>query len=393
MEWWTYFCVVTNVCDGCFDYHKAVCNIACIINYPQITVGEAVQHVLPHKMAASQGKPSTTVTTSLSRITKNIQYKAIVPYLPDTNGMDINVFENNTLSDQYYLDMTHCVTRSKRFNCKCLYDTFANYCMLDGKEVKKALVSELKSKEVWYERAGSACLGMRGVTFKNWLAKLERLRTWPNELVLYALSVLFQRNAIVFSCGRVWTTLEDLPDMDLGVVQEMCKTTLLYLGNNLYAMLRRRLFSLERPIPFDLEDMQMMRPLHQDLNERHMYFEMRIGSDYETLVQSDEVTPIPDIKPFQEEGPPTTHKNIFDVNYIPPEIVIKQEPGLQASTLQTVISHIIDQPDAIAKSIKQEIIDNTVRDIADKHSATCALNVFIQEHCGPPAFGSKMSGA
>ena len=170
--------------------------------------------------------------------------------------------------------------------------------------------------------------------------------------------------------------------MDLGVVQEMCETTLLYLGNNLYAMLRRCLFILERPIPFDLEDMQMMRPLHQDLTERHMYFEMRIGSYYETLVHSDEVTPIPDIKPFQEEGSPTTHKSIFDMDYTLPDIAIKQEPGLQASTLHTVIGHIIHQPDAFAKSIKQEIIDNTVRDITDKHSATCSLNVFIQEHGG-----------
>ena len=190
-EWWIVLCVVMNLCDGCLDCHKAICNIACIINYPRKTVEETVQHVLPCKMAASQEKPPNAVIISLSRITKNIQYKAIVPYLPDANGMDINVFENNTLIDQYYLDMTHCVTRSKRFNCKCLYDTFADYCMLDGKEVKKALVSELKSNEVWYERAASACLGMRGVTFKNWLAKLERPRTWPNELVLYALSVLF----------------------------------------------------------------------------------------------------------------------------------------------------------------------------------------------------------
>ena len=103
---------------------------------------------------------------------------------------------------------------------------------------------------------------------------------------------------------RVWTTLEVLPDMDLGVVQGMCETTLLYLGNNLYPMLRQHLFSLKRPIPFDLEDMQMMRPLHQDLNERLMYFEMRIGSDYETLVQSDEVTPIPDKKSIPRRGSP-----------------------------------------------------------------------------------------
>ena len=93
----------------------------------------------------------------------------------------------------------------------------------------------------------------------------------------------------MFSGGRVWTTLEVMSDMNLGMVQEMCETTFLYLGNNLYATLRCRPFSLERPIPFDLEDIQTMRWLQYDINDRYMYFEMQIGSDYETLVQSDEV--------------------------------------------------------------------------------------------------------
>ena len=61
-------------------------------------------------MAARQKKPPSTMMTSLSNITQEIKYKTIVPYLPDTNGMDINVFENNTLSDQYYLDTMPCVT-------------------------------------------------------------------------------------------------------------------------------------------------------------------------------------------------------------------------------------------------------------------------------------------
>ena len=88
--------------------------------------------------------------------------------------MDINVFEKNSLSDQYYLDTTHCVTRYKRYNCRCLYDTFAEYCTLDGKSVKDALIKELNSKEEWYMRASSACLGMRGVSFKNWMTKLVK---------------------------------------------------------------------------------------------------------------------------------------------------------------------------------------------------------------------------
>ena len=109
---------------------------------------------------------------------------------------------------------------------------------------------------------------------------------------------------------------------------------------------------------------------------------MWIRSDYETLVQSDEVTPIPDIKPLDAEYTHCPHKSVFDADYILQEITIKQEPSSQAVPSHTVISHIIDQPDVVTKAIKQELINSTVKDIADKHSASCALNVFIQEHGG-----------
>ena len=170
--------------------------------------------------------------------------------------MDIQVFDQDSLSDQYSLDTSHCVTKSKQFNNKCLYDTFVEYCMLSSTEVKSKLIQELKQREEGYVWATAACLAMRGFKYNEWLKKLERVRMWPNELALYALCIIFHRNACVFNNGHIWTTLDVSPNMTVGTIQEMCETTLLYLGNNIYRILRHRPFSLERPIPFDLENMQ-----------------------------------------------------------------------------------------------------------------------------------------
>ena len=197
------------------------------------------------------------------------------------------------LSDQYYLDTSHCVTKSKRFNNKCLYDTFAEYCTLTGAEVKIKLLQELKAKEEWYTKASAACLGMRSVTYSDWHKKLQKAHTWPNELALYALCILFRRNAYVFNNGRIWTTPDVKPNMTIGTIQEMCKTTLLYLGNNIYGILRRRPFSLEQLIPFDLNDIQHVCPLIYDVNEHQMFFELRLNSDYEWLITEDEILPPP----------------------------------------------------------------------------------------------------
>ena len=54
-------------------------------------MGEPMCSKLLRKMAAKQGEP-LAMLTNLSDITQEIKYKTIVPYLPDTNGMDINVF-------------------------------------------------------------------------------------------------------------------------------------------------------------------------------------------------------------------------------------------------------------------------------------------------------------
>ena len=126
---------------------------------------------------ASSLQPQTLsagIGEDLTNIKKEINFRTIVSYLPDNTGMDIQVFDRDSLSDQYYLDTSHCVTKRKRFNIRCLYDTFAEYCILTGVEVKSRLINELKSKEDWYIRASAVCLGMRGIKYKGCLKKLEK---------------------------------------------------------------------------------------------------------------------------------------------------------------------------------------------------------------------------
>ena len=81
---------------------------------------------------------------------------------------------------------------------------------------------------------------------------------------------------------------------------------------------------LEHPIPFDLDDIQRVRPLTYDNNTCQMYFEMRLNSEYEMLVTEEEImTPI-DVKPIISTDP--TASTIFDANYNQAISQIKKEP-------------------------------------------------------------------
>ena len=141
--------------------------------YPQRKTGLPM---LLQKMAAISKKPRSSFS-DLSQITKKIYYKTTVQYLPDNMGMDIKVFEQHELCQQFYLDTSHCVTKRKHYNSKCLYDTFAELCELSGSEVKEHLIKELETNYFWYGSASSACLGMRGLTYKEWLEKLKKPHT------------------------------------------------------------------------------------------------------------------------------------------------------------------------------------------------------------------------
>ena len=104
----------------------------------------------------------------------------------------------------------------------------------------------------------------------------------------------------------------------------MCEITLLYLGNNIYRILRHHPFSLECPIPFDLDDMQKIHPLTYDDNIRPMFFEIRMNSDYELLVTEDEIFSPPDVKPIITSA--LTSISILDADYVLPSSFIKEEP-------------------------------------------------------------------
>ena len=47
---------------------------------------------------------------------------------------------------------------------------------------------------------------------------------------------------------------------------------------------------------------------------------------------------------------------------------------------QQVISHLITQPALIPKNIKQELLDNTAKAIAERHNTLCKLSKYVQEH-------------
>ena len=112
---------------------------------------------------------------------------------------------------------------------------------------------------------------------------------------------------------------------------------------------------------------------------------MCLNSEYEMLMTEEEITTPEDVKPIIVTPP--TVPNIFDASYEPATSEIKKEPEdlpVHRMSSRLIGELIITQPDFIARSIKQEILDTaaTAMEISAKHSPSCELNRFVDTHGG-----------
>ena len=167
--------------------------------------------------------------------------------------------------------------------------------------------------------------------------------------VFMLLYMIYRRHAIVFTATQPWCTVKVKENMTIGIIQEMCETVLLYLGNKLYGVLRHKPFTMEWPVTIDLDDTQRMRLMHRDHNLHEAYLEMRINSAYEWYIREDEIDQLEPPKPV----PNITSPTVFDIDYVP----IKQESSDTYSAEEStsvVIGHLLHQPASVAKEIKQE---------------------------------------
>ena len=120
-----------------------------------------------------------------------------------------------------------------------------------------------------------------------------------------------------------------------------------------------------------------MQLLHHDILEHKLHLEIRMDSDFELLLNEEEIEPL--IQPKPKLLPDTQSPNLFDADYIPPN-TCDVKPDVNTGILNTnVIGHITSQPPYLAKQIKQEIIDTAAQNVMEKHTQDCALNKFIQE--------------
>ena len=148
--------------------------------------------------AAEENKQS--IASELLALTKRVEYTSMIRTLKDNDTVMIADYPKMDISQWFELDTSKCFLGKRKFkiNPHCLYDIFAGYCKTDKFVLKDMARKEIENNWQWYSNAAIVCLGWKSLSLMEWFKWNKFKKTPPDEIMLYALCVLFRRHAIVF---------------------------------------------------------------------------------------------------------------------------------------------------------------------------------------------------
>ena len=115
---------------------------------------------------------------------------------------------------------------------------FAGYCNFNKFDLNDKVTEDITKNMLWYDHLSRVCLGWKNVSLTSWLKRQKYKSNTPDELCLYALSVIFCRHTIVYTTYQPWCIIDVKPGMRPEIIEEACETKLVYLGDNLLGELK-----------------------------------------------------------------------------------------------------------------------------------------------------------
>ena len=217
------------------------------------------------KMVASMEttENKNSIAAELLRLMQRVDYCRTIKPLKLIEAVMIADFGKMELASLFELDTSKCFMGKKKlkFNKYCIYDIFSSYCGLDRFVLKDMVNKEIKDNLMWYTKVSNMCLGWKDTDLTTWLKKQGYKCTVPDELGLYALSVIFHRHTIAYTAFQPWCTVDMKPGLSSQKVLEACETKLLYLGDNLFGELHHKpVCNLEPPL-INIDELHAAREL------------------------------------------------------------------------------------------------------------------------------------
>ena len=317
----------------------------------------------------------------LVKLFKHVDYDETVCTIKEQYAVPIQDFEKLEIAKWFTLDTSKCFTAKwkLKINKLCLYDIFASYCGKDQFEVKELMRAEITQNWQWFNHASCVCLAMKYTDLVSWFKKQKYKNAKPDELSLYALSILFRHHTIVYNMYHSWNTVSSKPGLAASVIEETCETHLLYLGGSLFGELFRKNLSIPQAI-INLDEVQAARVLKCNNNIPELYLEHVNRTDLNTANVEIPVNLQSYVSPSDTTRILSNQPTVFDESYITVEgLEPKPEPNDPPDVTYTITESMGSTLGEITfqdPNVKTEVVE-TAEEIITQHSPQCELRMHI----------------
>ena len=197
------------------------------------------------------GSENYSMARELFELTRPKEY---VTYLSNINNGDrtgIAAFKETVFSNDYDVDTSYLHPKGQCTNNYHVYDMFGRLATMDGVETKKCMIREIESQQKFYQAKGNVVLSMLPLTLEDWIARHKHKRICADELCIFVLNVLFNRDTVIFTASKPWSTLDPTGHEHHRNFLSLCDFHLLNLGDNMFINLipheEERVFSTLPP--------------------------------------------------------------------------------------------------------------------------------------------------
>ena len=235
------------------------------------------------------------------------------------------------------------------------------------------MIVKIRLEYQFYRGCGIVIIGTS--TLNAWMEKMSKPDVPADELAIYALSRFFDRHTLIYTGVHPWTTLAPEHYNSVQEAHDRCQTHLVYLGHNMYGVLRPRPFiNIEAPLTVD-EVLNLMHlrqsrnpPQQEPLNLSVVPLE---NNDLDTGMQSDHTI----------NSQAVSHTEVSETDVDVEEQVLPNDPAVPEVGVETTIQS--DSPEDhshIEQNLEEIVIPQPDHSVAYCHAVedACDKNLKIK---------------
>ena len=165
----------------------------------------------------------------------------VIAHLSNKDVFAQKHFVHHWLNKSYWMDTRKCYNQCHK-NSQQIFEIFGAFNDEGPSQVRENVVKLIQQEKDIYSSVGQHHLRRCKLSIDEWIMLMSSDSVFGDELMLYALSHIYQRHVVIFTAHGYWTTVgSDEPLSPLRLL-DICEVKLMFIGMHMYSELKLKPF-------------------------------------------------------------------------------------------------------------------------------------------------------